>query len=65
MNQLNINDGMTSQDDIINLGPEGFEEYTHDGASNNFEQQSNFMQRRFEMQRQLNINPLCLEDFNS
>ena len=23
------------------------------------------MQRRFEMQRQLNINPLCLEDFNS
>lgn len=51
MNQLNINDGLTSQDDIINLGPEGFEEYTHDGASNNFDQQSNFMHRRFEMQR--------------
>lgn len=62
-------DGTNSQDDIINLGPEGFEQYTqnyNDGTSNQIDLQSTaHMQRHYQMQQHLNMSPLVLEDFNS
>ena len=52
--------GNESQEDIINLGPDGLEQYT---GSSQQQEQNSLMQRRIEMQRAWN--PLVLEDFNS